>query len=214
MLKPHSSIAAPNDTHPKTPLIKILGLPYATIPQRFARAEPLPSLSASPKYKNDVFNATIPGPSSIQPYHSVTDDAANIPLPTFNLPDDEEQAEDCLNLSIHLPPQCLDSSDRLCPERKLPVLVFIHGGAFFLSSANRPYYDPTNLLQHGIQRSTPFIFVGVNCRLGILGFLHSPHSDNLLPENNGLYDQDLALQWVKQHIDGFGGDAENITVIG
>jgi carboxylesterase type B len=141
-------------------------------------------------------------------------DASNIPLPTDNLPDDEEQSEDCLNLSIRLPPTCLNSNGTLRPDAKLPVLVFIHGGAFFLGSANRPYYDPSNLVQHGIQRGTPFIMVGINYRLGILGFMYSPSTFGLIPENNGLYDQDLALSWVKENISDFGGDVDNITVIG
>ncbi|KAJ4363792.1 hypothetical protein N0V95_000986 [Ascochyta clinopodiicola] len=199
---------------PHTSLIKILGLPYGTIPQRFGRAETLQSLSKSPRFQSNVFEATKPGPSSVQPWGSVTMDASNIPLPTDNLPDDEEQSEDCLNLSIRLPPTCISSDGSLRSDAKLPVLVFIHGGAFFLGSANRPYYDPTNLVLHGIQRGTPFIMVGINYRLGILGFMHSPETGHLIRENNGLHDQDLALDWVKNNIEDFGGDTSNISVIG
>jgi len=141
-------------------------------------------------------------------------DASNIPLPTDNLPDDEEQSEDCLNLSIRLPPTCVNSNGSLRTDAKLPVLVFIHGGAFFLGSGNRPYYDPTNLVLHGIQRGTPFIMVSINYRLGILGFMHSPSTSGLIPENNGLYDQDLALSFIKDNISDFGGDVNNITVLG
>ncbi|OSS46345.1 hypothetical protein B5807_08655 [Epicoccum nigrum] len=200
------------DAH--TSIINILGLPYGTIPQRFGRAEPLKSLSNSPRFQNDVFDATRPGASSVQPWGSVTLDASNIPLPTDNLPDDEEQSEDCLNLSIRLPPPCLNSNESLRTEAKLPVLVFIHGGAFFLGSGNRPYYDPTNLMLHGIQRGMPFVMVSINYRLGILGFMHSPNTSGLIPPNNGLHDQDLALSWVRDNIGGFGGDADNITAIG
>jgi carboxylesterase type B len=198
----------------QTSLIKILGLPYGTIPQRFGRAEPLKSLSNTPRFQNGVFDATKPGASSVQPWGSVTMDASNIPLPTDNLPDDEEQLEDCLNLSIRLPQVCINSDGNPRIDAKLPVLVFIHGGAFFLGSGNRPYYDPTNLVLHGVQRSTPFIMVSINYRLGILGFMHSPSTSGLIPENNGLYDQDLALSFIKDNISDFGGDAENITVLG
>ncbi|KAJ4384573.1 hypothetical protein N0V86_000173 [Didymella sp. IMI 355093] len=198
----------------QTSLIKILGLPYGTIPQRFGRAEPLKSLSNTPRFKNGVFDATKPGASSVQPWGSVTMDASNIPLPTDNLPDDEEQLENCLNLSIRLPQVCINSDGSLRTDAKLPVLVFIHGGAFFLGSGNRPYYDPTNLVLHGVQRSTPFVMVSINYRLGILGFMHSPSTSGLIPENNGLYDQDLALSFIKDNISDFGGDAENITVLG
>jgi carboxylesterase type B len=197
-----------------TSLIKILGLPYGTIPQRFGRAELLKSLSNTPRFQNNVFDATKPGASSVQPWGSVTMDASNIPLSTDNLPDDEEQSEDCLNLSVRLPPVCINSDGTLRTDAKLPVLVFIHGGAFFLGSGNRPYYDPTNLVLHGIQRGTPFVMVSINYRLGILGFMHSPSTSGLIPENNGLYDQDLALNFIKDNISDFGGDADNITVIG
>lgn len=200
------------DSH--TSLVKVLGLPYGTVPQRFGRAVPLTTLSSSSRFQNNVFDATRPGASSVQPFGSVTMDASNIPLPTDNLPDDEEQSEDCLNLSIRLPPSCVNSDGTLRREARLPVLVFIHGGAFFLGSGNRPYYDPTNLVLHGIQRGTPFIMVSVNYRLGILGFMHSPHTSGLIPPNNGLHDQDLALSWVRDNIGDFGGDVDNITAIG
>lgn len=55
--------------------------------------------------------------------------------------------------------------------------------------------------------------VAVNYRLGVLGFLHSPHTE-AIPSNNGLHDQDVALAWVRDHIEGFGGDAGNVTVLG
>lgn len=198
----------------RTSLIKIFGLPYGTILQRFGRAKPLIDLSSSPRFQNNVFDATKPGASSVQPWGSVTMDASNIPLPTDNLPDDEEQSEDCLNMSIRLPPTCINSNGTLRTDAKLPVLVFIHGGAFFLGSGNRPYYDPTNLVLQGIQRGTPFIMVSVNYRLGILGFMHSPSASGQIPENNGLYDQDTALSFIKDNISDFGGDEGNITVLG
>ncbi|KAF1362602.1 alpha/beta-hydrolase [Lizonia empirigonia] len=180
-------------------LIKLLGLPYGTVTQRFGRAEPLQTLSNSPRYQNNIFDAAKPGASSVQPWGGVTMDASNIPLPTDKLPDDEEQSEDCLNLSMRLPTTCINSDGDLRSDAKLPVLVFIHGGAFFLGSANRPYYD---------QRTS------INYRLGILGFLHSPETGDLISENNGLHDQDLALDWVRHNIEAFGGDVNNISVIG
>ncbi|KAI8940587.1 hypothetical protein NX059_001861 [Plenodomus lindquistii] len=199
---------------PIASLVKVLGLPYGTIPQRFARSRLVTVLKENARYENDAFDATRPGASSIQPWGSVKSDASNIPLPTDDLPDDEEQSEDCLNLSIHLPSVCLTKSQELQPDAKLPVLVFIHGGAFFLGSANRPYYNPANLVQHAQTRGTPVIFVAINYRLGSLGFWHSHQTGDLVPENNGLYDQDLAFEWLRKYIEGFGGDVNNVTVIG
>jgi carboxylesterase type B len=187
---------------PKLSLVKILGLPYGNIPRRFARAKPVYGLRHSLKEKeegqNTIFDATTPGPSSIQPWGSVKSDASNIPLPTESLPEDENQSEDCLNLSIILPDLCLDEKQSLRKDAKLPVLVFIHGGAFFLGSANRPYYDATHFMHHAMQRETPVIYVGINYRLGALGFLH----------------QDVAFGWLQENIEDFGGDTGNMTVLG
>jgi carboxylesterase type B len=201
----------------RSSLVKMLGLPYGTIPQRFARAEPLHNLHPTSNEKGGTrtaFDATTPAPSSIQPWGSVKSDASNIPLPTKNLPEDEIQSENCLNLSILLPDVCFDEKGSLQNNAKLPVLVFIHGGAFFLGSANRPYYDATHFVHHALQRKTPLIYVGINYRLGALGFLHHPDAGDMVPENNGLHDQDLAFGWLRENIEGFGGDTENITVLG
>ena len=202
-------------------IVRILGIPYGKIDQRFARSKISTSLSIPnpERYDNKKFDATYPGPSSIQPYGSVRSDASNIPLPTDNLPSDEEQSEDCLNLSIHVCSTVFafsKTSSHLNSNAKLPVLVFIHGGAYFLGSGNRPYYNPTGLMRHSMRRKTPtpFILVGVNYRLGALGFFHCPGAPDLVPPNNGLFDQLLALQWIKNNIEGFGGDVENVSIIG
>ncbi|KAI4918512.1 hypothetical protein J4E90_002897 [Alternaria incomplexa] len=201
---------------PSGSIVKILGLPYGKVAQRFARAELSNKLSGgeSKRFHDGVFDATKPGASSIQPWGSVKSDAANIPLPTDNLPDDEEQSEDCLNLSIHLPDSCVDEGGKIRSAKKLPVLVFIHDGAYFLGSANRPYYNPENLVRHAINRESPIIFVGINYRLGALGFWHSDRAGDMVPENNGLYDQNTAFEWLRENIEEFGGDVDNITVIG
>ncbi|KAJ9628548.1 hypothetical protein H2203_002449 [Taxawa tesnikishii (nom. ined.)] len=200
-------------TEPGSSLLKFLGIPYGSIPQRFARSTLLTSL---PSHSN-VFDATKPGPSSIQPHESVKSDASGIPIPTDNLPDDEPQAEDCLNLSITLPASHVPqdgSSSAQSAKKKLPVLIFLHGGAFLLGSANRPYYSATNLLHHALKRDTPVLYVAVNYRLGALGFFHSPEAADLVPPNNGLHDQLVALDWIRDNIEGFGGDVNNVTILG
>ncbi|KAH3979712.1 carboxylic ester hydrolase [Parastagonospora nodorum] len=201
---------------PSTSLLSIHGLPYATIPQRFARSQLCTNPSSHPiaqkRTQENVFDATYPGPSSIQPFGSVTSDASNIPLPTDDMPADEEQDEDCLTLSIHM--TFTPSHTSFNAAANLPVLAFIHGGAYFLGSGNRPYYSPTSFLSHATSTSQPLIFVSINYRLGALGFLHTRTSTNIVPENNGLHDQILALRWVQEFIGGFGGDKENVMVMG
>jgi len=97
--------------------------------------------------------------------------------------------------------------------------VFIHGGAFFLGAGTRYYYDPIAFVRTAttLDPPAPLIFVAINYRLGALGFLHSPASmstDHPVPANNGLHDQLRALEWVQRHIAGFGGDPDNVTVLG
>ncbi|KAK5123122.1 hypothetical protein LTR85_003320 [Meristemomyces frigidus] len=100
------------------------------------------------------------------------------------------------------------------PTASLPVLVFLHGGAFFLGSGSRPYYDPTTFCEQAVKASRPHIFVSVNYRLGAMGFFHSPEASDLMPANNGLHDQSVAFEWIREFIAGFGGDPDNVTAMG
>jgi carboxylesterase type B len=69
-------------------------------------------------------------------------------------------------------------------------------------------------MHHAIHQDSPVIFISVNYRLGALGFWYTNTRNNLVPDNNGLHDQILALQWVQRNISGFGGDSNNITALG
>ncbi|WP_373185462.1 carboxylesterase/lipase family protein [Halopseudomonas sp.] len=102
--------------------------------------------------------------------------------------------EDCLFLNVYRPTEPGD----------YPVMVWIHGGAFIYGSGG-PAYEPSRLAQEGV------VVVTLNYRLGALGFL--PHAD--LPGTNfGLQDQQLALQWVKNNVNAFDGDPDNVTIFG
>ncbi|XP_047535864.1 esterase FE4-like [Vanessa atalanta] len=102
--------------------------------------------------------------------------------------------EDCLYLDVFVP-EWTKKSD------KLPVLVFIHGGAYFKGS--KELYDPEFLVIKGA------IVVNINYRLGVLGFLCLNGISNL-----GLRDQVAALKWIQQNIALFGGDPDNVTLSG
>ncbi|CAL2043715.1 unnamed protein product [Caenorhabditis brenneri] len=91
---------------------------------------------------------------------------------------------------------------------KRPVMVYVHGGGFELS-ASRDYCD------YSVSGALPLkdvVMVTVNYRVGILGFFST--GDEVCPGNFGLWDQALALKWVKKHIASFGGDPNNVTVLG
>ena len=91
-------------------------------------------------------------------------------------------------------------------ERRKPVIVFIHGGAFVIGSNDDRLYGPEILMDKDI------VLVCINYRLGPLGFL-SLETD-ACPGNLGLHDQYLALDWIKNNIAFFNGDADNITLMG
>lgn len=86
----------------------------------------------------------------------------------------------------------------------LPVMVFIHGGAFVLGSNQAAVQDGTGFARSGV------VLVSINYRLGIEGFLPIPGA----PPNLGLHDQIAALKWVQDNADKFGGDPANVTVFG
>ena len=116
-----------------------------------------------------------------------------------------DTSEDCLYLNIWSP--FCDGSKK-CRSR--PVIVYIHGGGFIHGGVNWPIFDGAELAS-----KAEVVVVSLNYRLGALGFLYVP-SNGGRPEraNMGLYDQHLALRWVKSNIKAFGGDHNKITIMG
>ncbi|MFB4419946.1 carboxylesterase/lipase family protein [Streptomyces sp. QL37] len=92
----------------------------------------------------------------------------------------------------------------------LPVLVWIHGGAYAFGSSAQPDFDGTALAGRGL------VVVTLNYRLGFEGFGHVPSADGEepCPDNRGLLDQIAALRWVRDNIAAFGGDPGRVTVAG
>ena len=187
-------------------ILQLQSLPYGSISQRFARAT---LLDAMPSASIDgVYDATNLPPASIQPEDSAKTDCKANQFPVDLVQEyRESQTEDCLQLSITLPANTTPSSG-------FPVLVFLHGGAFFIGSGSRPYYSPLRFCQQALLSHQPLLFLSVNYRLGAAGFFHTPQSQSLVPANNGLHDQGVAFEWIKKFIGGFGGNPENITAIG
>ncbi|GAA5121782.1 carboxylesterase/lipase family protein [Pseudonocardia adelaidensis] len=86
----------------------------------------------------------------------------------------------------------------------LPVMVWIHGGAYLHGSSASPHHDGAALAAGGA------VVVSLNYRLGVEGFAHLTGA----PDNRGILDQILALRWVQENIAAFGGDPANVTVFG
>ncbi|RPG47013.1 MAG: carboxylesterase/lipase family protein [Gammaproteobacteria bacterium TMED134] len=109
-------------------------------------------------------------------------------------------SEDCLFLNIYAPASAVS---------QCPVLVWFHGGGFMNGSANE--YDGSVLAAQG-----DVVVVTVNSRLGPFGFLNlaSQGKDFATSANNGIQDQILALQWIRENIEAFGADPAKVTIFG
>lgn len=99
----------------------------------------------------------------------------------------------------------LEDCQKACPSRSKPVMIWIHGGGFTLGSALD--YTPSVLVT-----SRDVIVVVIQYRLDALGFLSS--GDDVSPGNYAMWDQVMAVQWVKDNIQAFGGDPQSITIFG
>uniref|UniRef100_A0A1A9WQZ2 Carboxylic ester hydrolase n=1 Tax=Glossina brevipalpis TaxID=37001 RepID=A0A1A9WQZ2_9MUSC len=108
--------------------------------------------------------------------------------------------EDCLYLNIYRPSHC-------SPDLLLPVVFYIFPGGLFTGSINPNVNGPEYLMDTG-----KVLLVTINYRLGVFGFLST--GDEHMPGNFGLKDQLLALHWVKDNIAAFGGNPEDVTLLG
>ncbi|UIJ62721.1 carboxylesterase family protein [Amycolatopsis acidiphila] len=146
-----------------------------------------------------------PGP--VEPWTGVRDATEHgeiSPQPPFRIgsvtgmPEEGlRHGEDCLNLTIVTP---------AADGRKRPVLVWLPGGAYVTGAGSLAFYDGQRLAAEG-----DVVFVGVNYRLGALGYLKL---DGVSPGNLGLLDQLAALRWVRDNIERFGGDPGQVTLFG
>ncbi len=115
----------------------------------------------------------------------------------------QQMGEDCLTLNVVAPTSA--------PDTPLPVMVFVHGGGYFMGSSATPIYDGASLARKGC------VYVSVNYRLGALGCLDlSSLSTNDVTIDDNLYLRDLvmALSWVRENVAVFGGDPDNVTIFG
>jgi para-nitrobenzyl esterase len=167
------------------------GIPYAAAPVGRLRWRPPED---APRWSN-IRDASQFGPQCPQPQRQVAGLSGGGQAPT---------GEDCLTLNIWTPART--AADRL------PVMVWIHGGGFYVGSGSSPDYDGVALARRGI------VLVTLNYRLGALGFLVHPalsrESARGVSGNYALLDQIAALRWVQNNISQFGGNPADVTVFG
>jgi para-nitrobenzyl esterase len=164
------------------------GVPYAQPPvgaKRFRAPEPLAPWSG-------VREATSYGPAAHQPPLMLA------ALPGFDI---GAQSEDCLYLNVYAPAGASRTNQK-------PVLFWIHGGAFVIGAGSQSIYDGSRLAKRG-----DVVVVTINYRLGVFGFLSLGQPERAVA-NAGLLDQVAALEWVRDHIEAFGGDPNDVTIFG
>jgi para-nitrobenzyl esterase len=124
----------------------------------------------------------------------------------------QPMSEDCLTLNVVAPAAADPRDDPPSrPEGQLPVMLFVYGGGYILGSSATPIYDGAALARRGC------VYVSVNYRLGALGCmdlssLSTP--ENPIDGNLFLRDLVMALRWVRDNIEVFGGDPHNVTIFG
>ncbi|XP_015926154.2 acetylcholinesterase-1 [Parasteatoda tepidariorum] len=168
------------------PVFTFQSIPYAKPPlndKRFKRTEPVEP------WDQPLLATHLP-PACVQ--HSSN------PFPWLD--DFPGHSEDCLYLNIWVPTNASSLN-------KKPVMFYIHGGGFRISSSRIDFYDGRVLAALG-----DVIVVNTNYRLGALGFLYLGIED--APGNMGIHDIYESLKWVRSNIESFGGDKHRITLFG
>ncbi|MGA4861189.1 carboxylesterase/lipase family protein [Streptomyces lavendulocolor] len=161
-----------------------LGIPYAAPPFGPLRFRP----PAPPRAWRGTREAATHGPTPPKAPYAPPFDAL---LPETTVP-----GEGCLNLNVWTPSPG--------PGDRLPVMVWLYGGAFANGAASSSAYDGSAFARDGV------VFVSLNYRLGTDGFAHLDGA----PDNRGLLDQIAALEWVRDNIANFGGDPDRVTLFG
>ena len=175
-------------------VIAFKGIPFAAPPVGDLRWKaPQPAIAWQGIKKCDEFG---PSPMQAQPV------AFMVYTSEFLIPA-APISEDCLYLNVWTGAKS---------GGKKPVFVWIYGGGFSSGGTAVPIYDGEAMAKKGI------IFVSINYRVGIFGFMAHPEltkeSPNHASGNYGLLDQVAALKWVKKNIAAFGGDPGNVTIAG
>ncbi|RVU05778.1 carboxylesterase [Novosphingobium umbonatum] len=167
-----------------------LGVPFAQAPTGDLRWAP-----PSPAQWGGIFNADRKGPACIQVLR---------PHDINHYFGEEATGEDCLTLNLWAPAGAKAGD-------KKPVIVFIYGGGFTIGSSGMANYDGEAMARSGA------VFVNFNYRVGALGFLAHPEltkEQGGASGNYGLMDQTLALKWVRENIERFGGDPDKVVIMG
>ncbi|KAG0343241.1 hypothetical protein BG000_004179 [Podila horticola] len=201
-------------------VVRFLNIPYATVHERWRPA-------SKPDPWEGIRDASKQGPVPHQPTSETRFSKAINTYSEFDFDDAVTHFDEkhCLNLNIYVHLDSL-TKDRDTPQ-EAAVMIYLHGGGFRDGANAMDLYDGTNLVATSVKIGRPVIVVVPNYRLNFFGFFSCPElvedvqSDPRLQPgyehstgNWGLMDQKLALEWVRQNIGVFGGQADNLTAFG
>ncbi|KAG0033086.1 hypothetical protein BGZ81_009413 [Podila clonocystis] len=180
--------------HRDSTAFRFYGIPYAEPPvgkNRFAAPRPLTNQNKSTLVDVNTFG------------HACTQVEAKFTVDEFAL--GAGQSEDCLYLNVFTPTLKGETN------KGIPVMVYVHGGAYSALSGTSPSFEPGNLVSRG-----GVVVVTLNYRLGIFGlFQNQPAiSKSAAPGNLPTRDHIAALQWVQKNIANFGGNPKQVTIFG
>ncbi|WZH47218.1 putative extracellular lipase [Fusarium acuminatum] len=174
-----------------------LGIPFAQPPTgnlRFNAPQPVNETWATP------FNASTYGAHCINYLLS-------LPFDPSDMATRYPQSEDCLTINVVRPEGTKSNAG-------LPVLAYIYGGSFQQGGSSDDRYNVSALVKQSVQIGRPSIVVSMNYRLQGWGFLAGNDLSKQGLLNLGIQDQRLALRWIQDNINAFGGDGRRVTIQG
>ncbi|KAB5546911.1 Alpha/Beta hydrolase protein [Coniochaeta sp. 2T2.1] len=207
----HPNLGLLTGIAPNPSVVQFRNLPYARIPARFQQSILIEALTPTQR------DCTANGFGCPQIPQTLT--VAGGPLP--NEPTRQYSEFDCLTVIVSAPAQALGRVPDVTPNAKLlPVMVYVHGGAFSEAVHFGAAHDTARMAELSVREGKPVVIVSIHYRLNWQGFLacqdlvDEAKENNEPPCNFGLHDQRNAFRWIHKHIAGFGGDPGNITAFG
>ncbi|KAH7140075.1 Alpha/Beta hydrolase protein [Dactylonectria estremocensis] len=176
-------------------VVQFRSIPYACAPARFRQAMLIDELSSKQKICTEYTYAC--------PQEEQSMDVFGGPLPG----EDQRRYDEfsCLNLTVTVPAALLE----LGCTKKVPVMVYVHGGGFVAGAHYGGPHDMTRMATLACEDSKPVIIVSIQCDL-----IDEAIRNNEDPCNFALYDQRLAFLWTQKYISGFGGHVNQVTAFG
>lgn len=177
---------------------------------RFGANPPRFGKPSFPRYKNSSVQDSSYSTSCIQisPQKANHPPGGSNPLVGKHDNDNVVQQEDCLFLDIYVPRSAFEKRDK-----QLPVIVWIHGGAYAFGSKKGLYpLDSGKSILHAADYEA--IYIAGNYRLGAYGWLAGDYMQEAGQPNAGLYDQALLFEWVQEYVDQVKGDRKQVSAWG